>query len=148
VDASADQVRHALLGVVHAGGWSVKDERPGELHLVEYRTPSIAQTTWKAKIRVKWQPGPGSCDVLFEGHIAGFGPIQARHLRGRLGALRAAFEHELSAATNTGHQTPATAPPGTPAARFDPYTGEPLTPRFDSQTGEPLTRPPTTDPPA
>jgi hypothetical protein len=92
---NADDVRQALLGVIHAGGWNLRDEAPGEMQVVEYRAASMAQTAWKAKIRVHWHSAEGvGCDVHLDGRIAGFGPIQSRHLRGRLGAFRAAFEYE------------------------------------------------------
>ena len=94
--ASPEQVRRALLGAVHGGGWNLSDEQPGEMRLVEYRPASSAQTAWKAKVQVRWQSSANGCDVRFDGRIAGLGPVQSRHLRGRLGALRAAFEYEAS----------------------------------------------------
>jgi hypothetical protein len=68
-----EQLRRAVLGVVHASGWSVKDERPNEMRLVEYRTASASSATWKAKVEVRWKPRGDGCDVHFDGISRGSG---------------------------------------------------------------------------
>jgi hypothetical protein len=85
----APNARWAVVRGIAQGGWNVDRDEPGLMSLHESNTAAH----WPLHIEIEWDPASAAPTVLrLSAKAFGIGPIQSRHIRERIGALRTGIE--------------------------------------------------------
>ena len=92
VSAAIHETLQACKEAVGQLGWGILEAGDGRMSIKEEGFANLNKGTWPAKVDIHLQSSGVRTQIILEGSIFGFGPIQSDHLKGQMGRLRSLIE--------------------------------------------------------